>query len=40
MLEIIQWFDDRDRFVGLVVFMAVLFWGLASIARGFAGKEE
>lgn len=40
MLEIIQWFDNRDRLAGLIGVMAVFFWGLSWVASALRGGDE
>lgn len=39
MLEIIQWFDDRDRFAGLIVFVAVVSMACAHIVSSFRNTD-
>lgn len=39
MIEVIQWFDDRDRFVGLIVFIAVVAMAVGHVVGCFRGSE-
>lgn len=39
MLEIIQWFDDRDRFVGLIVFVVVVSMAAAHVVSSFRNTD-
>lgn len=38
MIEVLQWFDSKDRVVGLIVVMGVFFWGLAHVVSAFRGN--
>lgn len=40
MLEIIQWFDDEDRLIGLIIVMSVFFWGVTSVIKAVRGGDE
>jgi len=40
MLEIIQWFDNGDRVVGLIIVMCVFFVGLSGVVRAFRKGDE
>lgn len=35
MLEIVQWFNDRDRFVGLILFVAVVAMAVGHVVAQF-----
>ena len=39
MIEVLQWFDSRERVIGLVVVMCVFFWGVSHVVEAFRGKE-
>lgn len=39
MLEIIQWFDDKDRFIGLCVFVAIVGWSMSEVVGAFRKGE-
>lgn len=40
MLELVQWFNDRDRLLGLIVFTIVFFMGLSWVAKAVRGGDE
>lgn len=40
MLEILQWFDDRDRFVGIIVFMMIAAMAIAHVVGAFKRGDD
>lgn len=39
MLEIIQWFDSRDRFVALIVLIAVVAMAIGHVVSSFRDPD-
>ena len=41
MMEFVRFIaEDRSRFLGLLVLLCVVFWGLTSVVSAFRGKGE
>lgn len=40
MIDILNWFDTRDHFWGLIIVMCVFFWGVCGIATALRGGKE
>ena len=39
MLEIIQWFDNRERFVALIVLIAVIAMAIGNVISAFRDTD-